>query len=88
MTKRSKYRAELDADCIRFINPYNEAEYGYVNVGEKPFPVHLPDGEPIGAVDSLCDALPLILDAWERNYLQHRKRELEREKKAARGTTD
>jgi hypothetical protein len=74
----------LDTDCIRFINVYNWGELGYVDVGEKPYRVRLPEGELVGTVNSLCDALPLILDHTEKEYLERRRREFEREKEAAR----
>ena len=47
---------------IRFINRHNGGECGYVEVGEKPYRV---SPELVGTVNSLCEALPLILNAWD-----------------------
>jgi len=62
MIDRSKYCASLDIDCIRFLGVRNRGEYGYVTVDRKPYRVYLPDGEFLGTVNSLGDALPFILD--------------------------
>ena len=61
MKSISKIRAEMDVDYIRFIHKYNHSECGYVEVGEKPYRVRLPDGELVGTVDRINDALPLFL---------------------------
>jgi len=82
VTIKSKYRAMLDEDCVRFINPRNRGEYGYLEVDQTPY--QLPDGELVGTVNSLCDALPLIFDHTEKEYLERRQRELAHEKEAAR----
>lgn len=83
MTNRSKYHATLDVDCIGFLDVRNGGEYGYVEVDQKPYRVRLPDGELIGTVNSLCDALPLILDHMGKEYIKRRRRELERESEPA-----
>lgn len=84
MASKSKYSATLDADCVRFINRYDTGEYGYVEVDRKPYHVRLPDGELVGTVNSLCDALPLIIDHNEKEYFERRRRELVQNKEAAR----
>ena len=83
MTSRSKYRATLDTDCVRFMNVYNGDDMGYVEVGEKPFSVRFPTGELVGIADGLRDALPLLLDKWEAENLEYRQNKLAREKEAA-----
>lgn len=84
MASRSKYFASPDTDCIRFLARYDGAECGYVEVGQKPYVVRLPDGELVGTVNALCDAMPLILEHYEKEHLELRQREFEREKEAAR----
>jgi hypothetical protein len=80
MTNRPQYGYMLDTDCIRFVDKHIDGEYGYVKMRERPYPVRFPDGELIGTVTSLCDALPLILERGEELYAEHRRRLLEREK--------
>jgi len=79
----NRYRARSDTERIYFTRD-NGAEYGYVETGDVPFQVRLPDGELIGTVDALCDALPLILDPSEQEYLRCRQRKFAREKEMAR----
>ena len=64
MNPRSKFRGFLDEDRIWF--RYNSGgEYGYVDVDVKPYHVRFPDGELVGTVNSLCDALPLLAAGYE-----------------------
>ena len=85
MIAASKYRVLLDEDRLWFTNAHSGGEHGYVEIGEKPFRVHFPDGELAGTVNSLCDALPLILDCWEKQCLRRRRFELTSAKETARG---
>jgi hypothetical protein len=84
MKQRWKYLATPDIDCVRFRDPRDASEYGYVEVDQKPYPVRLPDGELVGTVNALCDALPLILEHHEREYLERRRCDLAAEKQDAR----
>ena len=83
MSTAPKYRVLIDEDRLWFINPWSGGEYGYVDAGQKPFIVCYPDGEVVGRVNSLRDALPLILDRREQKYLRRREFQLGLAKKAA-----
>jgi len=65
MTCQAKYRVLLDQTCIR-IHTRSYNELGYVELPCEGYPVRHPDGELIAVVNSIADALPTLIDYWEK----------------------
>ncbi len=59
-----KYFVSLDRDCIRI--HIRNAEIGYVELPSEGYRVRDPTGEKVAVVNSLADALPALLDYYEK----------------------
>ena len=77
-----KYLLRPDSNRI-WIDTREGYELGHVDLPCEGFPVRAPDGELIADVKSLKDALPAILDYWEKERRLHHEREIACAKRAS-----
>jgi hypothetical protein len=69
-----KYRFVTDHNCIRIFA--RDGEVGTIELPCEQYPVRTAEGELIGSVRAIEDALPLLFDHWdeeERSQLRARQ---------------